>query len=180
MRLAKSFASLMLVVSVSAHAAPLDDALQAYDAGNFALAAQLLPPLAKTGNATAQLRLGLIQYYGRGGVKENELLAVELWGKSAAQGNVDAMYQLGNAYTFSAQAAKNVSDPDLEAAQWYYKAATAGHAEAQFSLGMMLLAGKGVVEDRAEALRWIRLAANQGQAEAKRFLSVTDKGTKHP
>lgn len=177
MQLAKIFATLMLLFSAVAQATPLDDAMQAYDTGNYAQAAKLLEPLAKGGNPLVQLRLGMLNYYGRG-VKENELLAVDLWGKSAAQGNVEAMFQLGNAYTFSMQVANNLSDPDLEAANWYHKAATAGHAEAQFSLGMMFLAGKGVQEDRAEALRWIQLAAKQGQAEAKRFISSTDKGSK--
>lgn len=176
---AKIIASLMLFLSVAVQASPLDEAMQAYDAGDYAQAARLLAPLTASGNPLVQLRFGMLNYYGRG-VKENELLAVELWEKSAAQGNVEAMFQLGNAYTFGTQAAKNLSDPDVEAAQWYYKAATAGHAEAQFSLGLMLLVGKGVVENRAEALRWIRLAADQGQPEAKRFLSTTDKGTKSP
>lgn len=174
---AKILATLMLFFSVMAQASPLDDAMQAYDTGNYTQAAKLLEPLVKSGNPIVQLRFGMLNYYGRG-VKENELLAAGLWEKSAAQGNIEAMFQLGNAYTFSMQVAKNVSDPDLEAAKWYYKAASAGHAEAQFSLGLMLLAGKGVVEDRAEALRWIQLAANQGQAEAKRFISSTNKGSK--
>lgn len=167
---AKIFAILMLLFSFAAQATPLDDAMRAYDTGNYTQAAQLLQSLVKNGNPVVQLRLGMLYYYGRG-VKENELLAAELWGKSAAQGNVEAMFQLGYAYTYSMQVAQSVSDPDLEAAKWYHKAATAGHAEAQFSLGLMLLAGKGVEENREEALRWIQRAANQGQAEAKRFIS---------
>lgn len=160
----------LLFFSAAVRAAPLDDAIKAYDKGNYVLAAQLLTPLAKNGDAVAQLRLGMLNYYGRG-MKENEPAAMELWEKSATQGNTEAMFQLGKAYTFGSQLAKSSADPDVEAAKWYYKAASSGHAEAQFSLGLMFLVGKGVVEDRAEALRWIRLAADQGQPEAKRFLS---------
>ncbi len=160
---------LILSFSTAALAGPLEDALQAYDKGNYVQAAQLLAPLAKNGDAVAQLRLGMLNYYGRG-MKENEPAAMELWEKSAAHGNTEAMFQLGKAYTFGSQLAKSNADPDVEAAKWYYKAASAGHAEAQFSLGLMFLVGKGVVEDRAEAMRWIRMAADQGQPEAKRFM----------
>jgi hypothetical protein len=170
MKSAALLTALMLFFSAASHAAQLDDAIQAYDKGNYVLAVQLLAPLAKNGDAAAQLRLGMLNYYGRG-MKENEPTAMELWEKSAAQGNTEAMFQLGKAYTFGSQIAKNIADPDVEAAKWYYKAASAGHAEAQFSLGLMFLVGKGVVEDRAEALRWIRLAADHGQAEARRFLA---------
>ena len=170
MKSANLLLACLLLCSTAVRAAPLDDAIQAYDKGNYVLAAQLLTPLAKNGDAVAQLRLGMLNYYGRG-MKENEPAAMDLWEKSAAQGNAEAMFQLGKAYTFGAQIAKNIADPDVEAAKWYYKAASAGHAEAQFSLGLMFLVGKGVVEDRAEALRWIRLAADKGQAEAKRFLA---------
>lgn len=160
----------LLAFSTTVLAAPRDDALQAYDKGEYATAAQLLAPLAKSGDAIAQLRLGMLNFYGKG-VKENEAAAMELWEKSAAQGNTEAMFQLGKAYTFGSQLTKNTADPDVEAAKWYYKAGSAGHAEAQFSLGLMFLVGKGVVEDHAEAMRWIRLAADQGQPEAKRFLA---------
>ena len=48
--------------------------------------------------------------------------------------------------------------------------AEAGDANAQYSLGMKHLGGRGVPQDFAEALRWIRLAADQGHVEAQRNL----------
>lgn len=175
MRAAKILLTLsMLAAALGAQAAPLDDALQAFKAGKYSDAAQLLVPLAKSGDPVAQQHLAMLYYHGRG-VKEDELAAAELWKKSAAQGNVEAMFRLAYAYTFSDKVARSVADPELEAAKFYYEAANAGHAEAQFNLGMMFLTGKGVVKDRAEALRWIQMAAAQGHAEAKNFLA-TDNG----
>ena len=50
---------------------------------------------------------------------------------------------------------------DTEAVHWYRLAAEQGHAEAQFSLGLMYATGSGVIEDTEEAVRWYRLAAEQ-------------------
>lgn len=176
MRPDKITPALLLLCSTLTQGSPIDDAMKAYDYGNYPEAARLLAPLAKDGDPVVQFRLGMLNFYGRG-VEENEVAAVALWEKSAAQGNTEAMFQLGNAYTYGTHE-YNIPDPEMEAAKWYYKAAVAGHAEAQYSLGLMLLVGKGVVEDRNEALRWIRMAATQGQAEAKRFLQTTEKSTK--
>ena len=41
-------------------------------------------------------------------------------------------------------------------ADWYRKAAEAGHAQAQFNLGTMYREGHGVAQDDAEAFRWFR------------------------
>ena len=42
-----------------------------------------------------------------------------------------------------------------------------GNADAQFSLGVAYLDGRGVPENDAEAVRWFRMAAEQGQADAQ-------------
>ena len=46
-------------------------------------------------------------------------------------------------------------------------AAEQSDAAAQFDLGRMYAAGRGVPQDDAEAVRWFRLAAEQGHADAK-------------
>lgn len=151
-------------------AEPTEDANRAFDANRFEQAARLLAPLAQHGNPVAQLRLGILYFQGRG-VKEDERLAISWWRRSAAQGNLDAMYQLGNAFTFGMEAAKSVPDPDREAAWWYFQAASAGHREAQYGLALLFLAGKGVIESREEAVRWMRRAAEQGHVDARRFMA---------
>jgi TPR repeat protein len=57
---------------------------------------------------------------------------------------------------------------------WYFQAASAGHVEAQYHLGLLFLAGKGVVENRQESARWMQKAAAQGHPEAKRALPKVD------
>jgi TPR repeat protein len=86
------------------------------------------------------------------------------------------MYQLGSAFLFGNQVAKIVPDPDREAATWFFQAASADHAEAQYHLGLLFLAGKGVVENRQEAARWMRKAAAQGHPEAKKALTMIESG----
>ena len=49
-------------------------------------------------------------------------------------------------------------------------AAEEGHAEAQFSLGMMYARGEGVEKNEAQAVWWLRLAAKQGYAYAQDIL----------
>ena len=50
------------------------------------------------------------------------------------------------------------------------KDAEAGHAEAQFELGLMYHEGHGLQQNCAEARRWYEKAAAQGHAEAQRGL----------
>ena len=165
--------SIMLVTlafaATAALAEPLADALRAIESGRHKQAVQMLTPLANSGNALAQYRLGMLYYNGQG-VGEDEKLAIYWWKKAATQGNVESMFQLGSAFLFGSQTAKFVPDPDREAAMWYFQAASAGHAEAQYHLGLLFLAGKGVIESRQEAARWMQKAATQGHPEAKKAL----------
>lgn len=164
----------LLVGPTTVGAQTVDDALQALDTGQHGQAAQWLGRLAEEGNAVAQYRLGNLYYHGQG-LPEDETMAVFWWKKAAAHGNAEAMFQIANAYLFGNQAAKYVSDPDREAAVWYFQAASGGHAEAQYHLGLLFLAGKGVVESRPEARRWLKKAAAQGHAEARKALASVDR-----
>ena len=51
-------------------------------------------------------------------------------------------------------------------------AAEQSDAAAQFDLGRMYAAGRGVPQDAAEAVQWYRLAAEQGHATAQYNLGV--------
>jgi len=54
-----------------------------------------------------------------------------------------------------------------KAAKLYSPLAKKGNAEAQYNLGVMYRAGRGVPRDPKEAGRWYRLAAEQGNALAQ-------------
>lgn len=158
-----------------ASAETTDEVVRAIDAGQFAQAAQWLKPLASEGDPAAQYRLGVLYYHGQG-VPEDEVMAVFWWKKAAAHGHAEAMFQLAGAYLFGTQAGRFVADPDREAAVWYFQAASAGHAEAQYHLGLLFLAGKGVIYSRKEAANWFKKAADRGHAEAKKALASIERG----
>ena len=160
---------LMLLPLIS-HGDELARGIAAIDGGKASDAAAILKPLADAGNPRAQLHLGMLYYNGHG-VAENEKQAVELLRRSAAGGNIDAMYQLGNVFTFGQQATNLVDDPDLEAAKWYHEAAVAGNRDAQYSLGLMFMSGKGVVKDAKEAEHWMQQAAKAGHPDAKSYIA---------
>lgn len=159
----------MMLLTGGVNAAPLDDAIRQYDGGQYESAAKQFAPLAEAGDAVAQEKLGVMYFYGRG-VPEDEARALQWARRSADQGNLDAMFFIGNMYVFGDQVPKTVSDPDQEAARWYFEAARRGHAEAEYGLGLLFLAGKGVVQDQEEAMKWIRLAAEHGHPGARSFL----------
>lgn len=57
-----------------------------------------------------------------------------------------------------------------KAAKLYSPLAKGGNAEAQYVLGMMYRAGRGVPQDYIEARKWYRLAAEQGHPVAQFYL----------
>jgi len=67
------------------------------------------------------------------------------------------------------------ADGNRLAAQWYFEAARAGHADAQYSLGILFLTGSGVEQDDAEARRWIARASAQGHADARAYLGASGR-----
>jgi tRNA A-37 threonylcarbamoyl transferase component Bud32/FtsZ-interacting cell division protein ZipA len=56
---------------------------------------------------------------------------------------------------------------DAESLALYRKAANAGNAEAQYRLGEIYAAGRGVPQNNTQAYIWLSLAANAGHAGAK-------------
>ena len=59
-----------------------------------------------------------------------------------------------------------------EAVRWYRVVADHGDAYAQYNLGVMYAAGRGVPRDDAVAVQWYRLAADQGDADAQYNLGL--------
>ena len=171
MRFAQTLATLTLAFSLapSAQADALQDGIAAMNRKDYPAALQALEPLARAGNAQAQLRMGLLHYHGHG-VRENDRQALAWFERAARQGLAEAQFQLGNMYAYGLADAGADTDPSRLAAQWYFEAARQGHAEAQYSLGILFLSGSGVVQDAAEARRWIERAAAQGHADAQAYL----------
>lgn len=65
---------------------------------------------------------------------------------------------------------------DVQAAQWFSKAAEQGDANAQRSLGLAYAKGEGLPRNYAQAAQWFRKAAEQGDADAQFYLGNTYNG----
>jgi TPR repeat protein len=159
----------MALAPGTARANDLEAGIAAMNRKDYPTAFRLLEPLAKSGNAQAQLRLGLMYFHGHG-VRESDAEAMRWFERAARQGVAEAQFQLGNMYAYGLVEAAPGVDLDRQAAQWYFEAARQGHADAQYSLGILFLTGKGVVQNPQEALKWIRRAAEQGHADAAAYL----------
>jgi TPR repeat protein len=91
--------------------------------------------------------------------------ALELLRPIADEGNPNAQYYIGLVYY-------NIGKDMEAAADWFYKAATNGHANAQSALGVLYEEGTGVSKDDSKAAKWYQMAAEQGVADAQMNLAV--------
>ncbi|MCW9031773.1 MAG: sel1 repeat family protein, partial [Gammaproteobacteria bacterium] len=80
----------------------------------------------------------------------------------AKQGKIQAMYDLGKLYERGRGTNKNM----IKAAEWFQKAATAGHAGAQARLGILYFEGRGVNQDYQKAIKLLNAAAKQNVPSA--------------
>ena len=152
-----------------ARADVLEDATAAIHRKDWPAAVRLLEPLARSGHAVAQWRMGLLYYHGHG-VRESDAAARDWFEKAARQGLADAQFELANMVIYGLVDAPTGEDPARVAAQWYFEAAMQGHPQAQYSLGILYLTGSGVQVSADEANKWIGRAAAQGHADAVAYL----------
>jgi TPR repeat protein len=138
---------------------PLDRARQTLWRADYAMALELLKPLAEQGNADAQDELGGM-YAAGWGVAQSYPEALEWFRKAAAQKNVAATLSLGSFYDNGWGVEK---DP-AQALKWYRTAAELGDAHAQGRAGYLLATATEPKYD--EALAWFRKSAEQGHEPA--------------
>lgn len=171
LRLVLIMAALSLFVAASnTHAGALDDAMEAYNAGKFTVAVQLLRPLAESGDADAQSMLGGLYESGQG-VPKDSVVAVSWFRKAADQGQGNAQYNLGLAYAEG----RGVAKSDAEALVWLRKSAEQGIPQAQNALGVLFDYGRGVPQDKTQAAIWYQKAATQGHPRARYNLGLLYK-----
>lgn len=90
--------------------------------------------------------------------KSDYATAVAIWKPLAEKGDPDAAFNLGQAYRLG----RGVPI-DLAAAQnWFERAATKGHVDAQTTLGLLLFQNG----NRTGGLRWLKSAADKGEPRA--------------
>jgi hypothetical protein len=84
--------------------------------------------------------------------------AVSIWRPLAGSGDADAQFNLGQAYRLGRGVTINLG----AARTWFERAATAGHLDAQTTLGLLLFQNG----DQQQGLKWLRRAAEQGEPRA--------------
>ena len=145
------------MAAIPAAAQTFDEAVAAYNRGDYATAYRGFRRLAERGEARAQYHLGTLYEHGTG-VPQDYASAVQWYRSAALKGNPEGQASLG----YMHHTGKGVPRDFAEAMWWYRRAAEQGDAFAEFYLGYMYAAGQGVPRDYAEAVRWYRRAADRG------------------
>lgn len=116
---------------------------------------------AAAGDLNAMYQLGLRFQQGQG-VRKDYGEAVMWFHRAAAEGNADAMLQLGFLHENDG---RGVPHDVSKAALWYSKAAKLGNGTAMFFLGTLYWGGRGVRQDMVEAYKWLDLATVYSNSE---------------
>lgn len=160
MRVVQRVALLLLslfILTTSAVAGPLEDALAAINAKQYEKAAALLAPLADKGDVNAEYNLGLLYLDGQG-VKRNLAMALALLTRAANGNDPRAQFRLGLIF----HDGQGVAADPARAAQLFRNAAEQGHTQAKYALATILANGEGVPRDFWQAGIWFRRAADDG------------------
>lgn len=161
----RAFALLLsLCAALPARAATdWEDAVEAYNRGDYATAAKGFRPFAEYGKRVdAQYILGWIYQNGEG-VKQDYAESAKWYRLAAQREHPDAQYALGTYYLFG----NGVQRDEAEAAKWLHAAAKQGKAGAQYLYGYLLSRSESVQRNEAEGAQWYRKAAEQGLMEAQ-------------
>ena len=147
----------------------LSDALDkkvwdAYKAGDYEVAFKSWEPLAETGDAYAQVNLGVMYSQGHGVVQDDK--EDFKWFKLAAeQGYSPGQWRLAIMYKTGTGVVQNYE----EAAKLYKLVAEQGDAYAQNALGFMFSNGFGVPQDNVKAYLWFTVAGDSGYGHGSRY-----------
>src|SRR5256885_1598996 len=86
----------------------------------------------------------------------------------AEAGDISAMVELAKLYANS----DGVTEDEQQAYRWYLRAAEAGNAEAQYSVGINLFTGRGAEANTSESVRWLKEASRNGFVRAASDLDI--------
>ncbi|MFO1391112.1 MAG: tetratricopeptide repeat protein [Agitococcus sp.] len=179
----KKYIAYLLLITNQCFAG-IDEGKLAYYTQNYATALKELVPLAEIGNAEAQGILGDM-YFESNGLNQDVVKALELYKKSAIQGNDTGIRGLlkmeGQYYTTLLEDFMPLAEAGDKNAQliianffyqksdynaaiiWFRKSAEQGQTDAQFRLGLMLEGGKGTLKSVYEAADWFLKSAIQSE-----------------
>lgn len=158
--------------------------LDAAEEGDYATAIREFRRAADDGLDVAQYNLGILYYTGRG-VEADHEQALHWLKQAAEQGHTSAQFNVGVMY-FNGQGVAPAwqdiwplslftrSRNRAEAADWYERAASSGHAEAQYYLATMYQDGLGVDEDPVQAHFWAQAARDNEYSGAAELLATLE------
>ena len=129
---------------------PLREAITAYRAGDLDTAEKTLRTYA-AGDPDAEAWLGVV-LIDRGKNRE----AMNALQHAADAGSSEANHRLGLVF---AEGHAGTPRNDQRSAEYFEKAANAGHRRAQINLGLLYLRGQGVKRDLVQARAWLEKAA---------------------
>lgn len=134
----------------------------------YRLELKTVEPLATSGNAQAQNRLGRMYEFGQG-QDINPKAAFAWYQKAAAQNYMEGNMNLARSYNFGLGTEQNL----IKAEAGYLANAQAGHIDSMFFLGTMHFAQISQAADDADrqAYAWLKVAADQGHATAAAMVS---------
>ncbi len=149
--------------------AGFEEGRQAYNKGDYVIAAEEFRDLADPGNG--------------GEPDESKSFIGETWddftgffsqawngirgNSKAKKGYAPAQLYLGMMYALG----RGVPQDYSEALKWFSRAAEQGNPPAQYALGSMYYEGRGVPQDYSKALKWFSLAAEQENPAAQNGLA---------
>lgn len=154
--LAALFALLLLATPTLAEGT-LEEAIAAYDAGEYEKAYALFLPLAEAGDAEAQYWVAKFFILGKG-VPESQAEALPWLHASAAQDFSEAAYVLSLIYI---DGDDFLRDEEL-ALQYLYQASKLCHVDAAATLGMELMTSDRNPETKVEAFAWLYISIDLG------------------
>lgn len=137
-------------------ASQMDEALQAFQAGDLPTAIDIWSSEAEQGDSDAQYILGTLYYDGKV-VSQSYSEAKRWFQASAEQGYVLAQNALANMY-FSGT---GIPVDYALATKWWLLAAEAGMSDSQNNLAVAYRDGLGVPKDLEAAAKWFEKAAYQ-------------------
>ena len=103
-----------MILNTVARSDELENGVGAYKKSNYALALELLKPIAEEGNAIAQGLLGRMYLRGEG-ITQDYQEAAKWHHLAAEQGNKYSQHTLGSSYFYGVGVTQNYK----EAAKWY-------------------------------------------------------------
>jgi len=127
-----TFIVLSFVLVNQALAGPLEDADAADKRADYVTALQLVSPLAQQGDAGAQRRMGIMYASGKG-VPADYTEAEKWFQKAAAQGDLEAIWNIGYIHH---RGLGNFKKDFAEGERWYLRAAELGHLGSQTALAL--------------------------------------------